>query len=268
MRIPIPRYVRSLIFKQFGIRYGVKFEDIEDELESFDTFNKFFTRTVKERQFPKTEETLIAPADSKIISLSKITGNDVVLAKKVNYSLGHFLTGEFGKNYSHSDVQNLKSNPESDLYSIVFYLAPGDYHRYHSMAHSVLIDRVHVAGELFTVKDTFVSRFSGVYEVNERVVLNASWKYGFLSQVYVAATNVGTMSLNVDPDLNTNQAFSSGPIISRKSLSGIKLNVGQEVGRFNMGSTVVAVVEVPKNFVFNVKVGDRVRFGDVIGSLQ
>lgn len=226
MRIPIPRYVRSLIFKSFGKRYRVKFEDIEDSLESFTTFNQFFTRRVKQRQFPKTEETLIAPADSKIISISKVTGNDVVLAKSVKYSLAHFLTGEFGKNYSDADVQKLKHNPSSDLYSIVFYLAPGDYHRYHSMADSVLIDRVHVAGELFTVKDTFVSRFSGVYEVNERVVLNASWKHGFLSQVYVAATNVGTMSLNFDPDLNTNQAFSFGPIVDRKSLEGIKVNVG------------------------------------------
>lgn len=103
--------------------------------------------------------------------------------------------------------------------------------------------------------------------MNERIVVDGTWKHGRLFQVYVAATNVGDMTLNYDPDLNTNQVLSSGPIVNQKSLDGIRMNAGQEVGKFNMGSTVVAVVEVPKGYNFNVKVGDKVRYGDVIGSV-
>jgi phosphatidylserine decarboxylase len=75
------------------------------------------------------------------------------------------------------------------------------------------------------------------------------------------------MTLNFDPDLNTNQVLSSGPIVNKKALDGIRMNAGQEVGRFNMGSTVVAVVEVPKGYKFNIKEGQAVRYGDLIGSV-
>lgn len=105
----------------------------------------------------------MVPGDSKLISLSKVTGNDVLIAKDIKYNLAHFLTGKFGSQYSDSDVQSLKSNPDNDLYSMVFYLAPGDYHRYHSMAKSVINERIHVAGELYTVKDTFVSTFKVIF---------------------------------------------------------------------------------------------------------
>lgn len=76
------------------------------------------------------------------------------------------------------------------------------------------------------------------------------------------------MTLNYDPDLNTNLLFPRGPIVNKKDLDGVRMNAGQEVGRFNMGSTVVAVVEVPKGYKFNIKEGDKVRYGDLIGSLN
>jgi phosphatidylserine decarboxylase len=160
MRIPIPPYLRTLIYTQFGKAYNLKFEDMVEPLESYTTFNQFFTRAVKPRNIPQTDDSLVVPGDSVLLSLNKVTGNDVVLAKSVKYSLGHFLTGEFGKSFTKKDVDALKSNSENDLYSMVFYLAPGDYHRYHSMANSVLNNRIHVAGELYTVKDTFVSTYS------------------------------------------------------------------------------------------------------------
>jgi phosphatidylserine decarboxylase len=267
MRIPIPPLLRTMIYTKFGQVYGLKFEDMDQPLESYKTFNQFFTRTVKKREIPKSDDSLVVPGDSVLISLNKVTGNDVLIAKQVKYSLGHFLTGEFGKELTGEEVEQLKENKDSDLYSMVFYLAPGDYHRYHSMANSVLSSRTHVAGELYTVKDTFVSTYRGVYEINERVVVDGKWKHGRLFQVYVSATNVGSMTLNFDPDLNTNHVLPWGSIVDKKDLDHVKMNAGQEVGRFNMGSTVVAVVEVPKGYDFKIKVGDKVRYGDLIGQV-
>lgn len=96
------------------------------------------------------------------------------------------------------------------------------------------------------------------------MVVDGQWAHGRLFQVYVAATNVGMMQLTFDPDLNTSR-FGFGKIVNSKKLNGIRMNVGQEMGRFNMGSTVVAVVEVPKGFRFKVNVGDSVRYGDLLG---
>lgn len=65
-----------------------------------------------------------------------------------------------------------------------------------------------------------------MYEVNERIVLDGKWKYGRLYQVYVSATNVGTMTINFDPDLNTNMFMSNDPIVNKKPLEGVRLNAG------------------------------------------
>ena len=104
--------------------------------------------------------------------------------------------------------------------------------------------------------------------MNERVILEGKWKYGVLHQSYIAATNVGDIDLTFDPDLNTSGILRSGKIINEKDLKGIRLNPGQEVGRFNLGSSVLAIVEVPKNYKFGVKVGDKVRYGDALGSYE
>lgn len=102
MRVPIPPFIRTIIYTQFGKAYNLKFDDMVEPLESYTTFNKFFTRSVKPRKIPQTDDALVVPGDSVLLSLNKVTGNDVVLAKKVKYSLGHFLTGEFGTQFSSS----------------------------------------------------------------------------------------------------------------------------------------------------------------------
>jgi phosphatidylserine decarboxylase len=99
-RIPVPPGLRTVIYTQFGKAYNLKFDEMVHPLESYKTFNAFFTRTVKAREYPKTDETLLVPGDSVLISLNKVTGNDVLIAKQVKYSLGHFLTGEYGKEYT------------------------------------------------------------------------------------------------------------------------------------------------------------------------
>lgn len=139
---------------------GVIFEDIRDDLESFSNFNQFFTRQVNDRLITYGSDILLAPADSKVISINKIIGNDVIIAKNITYSIGNFLTGKFKEDFSQEQVDLLKKQKLTDLYSIIFYLAPHDYHRFHSMANMVVTKRVHIAGELYTVKDDFVFSYS------------------------------------------------------------------------------------------------------------
>ena len=51
-----------------------------------------------------------------------------------------------------------------------------------------------------------------------------------------------------------------------KSKKGISVNKGDEMGRFNMGSTVVLIFEAGQNFVLEANTGDRVVYGQRIGS--
>ena len=119
--------------------------------------------------------------------------------KRINYSVGHFLTGY--KDYI-IDKQEIDAHyrmyPGSTLWSCVMYLAPGDYHRYHCPVDFLAKRRTHIVGSLAPVKESYVSKTQGVYEGNERVVLQGEWKEGFMFITFVGATNVGSMTLNFD----------------------------------------------------------------------
>lgn len=64
---------------------------------------------------------------------------------------------------------------------------------------------------------------------------------------------------------NRKNSQNSKSNIFQQSKQGILVNKGDEMGRFNMGSTVVLLFEVEENFHINVKIGDRVVYGQRIG---
>ncbi|CAG8616735.1 3409_t:CDS:2, partial [Paraglomus occultum] len=72
-----------------------------------------------------------------------------------------------------------KSSKTNGLFFCVLYLAPGDYYRFHSPNNWVVEKRRHFAGELPL----------------------AIWVF---SMVAVGATNVGSIKINFDPALRTN----------------------------------------------------------------
>lgn len=80
----------------------------------------------------------------------------------------------------------------------VVYLAPGDYHRYHSPTAWVVERRRHFAGELFSVSPWMVGKLADLFVLNERVALLGRWRYGFFSMIPVGATNVGSIRVNFD----------------------------------------------------------------------
>lgn len=95
----------------------------------------------------------------------------------------------------------------STIYSCILYLAPGDYHRYlitnnvryHCPTDYTAKSRTHIVGSLAPVKESYISKYSGVYEGNERVVLQGEWSQGFMFITFVGAMNVGSMTVNFDP---------------------------------------------------------------------
>lgn len=155
------------------------------------------------------------------------------------------------------------------LYYCVVYLAPGDYHRFHSPVSWVVESRRHFAGELYSVSPYLVRTLPGLFTLNERVVLLGKWKHGFFSYTPVGATNVGSIVVNFDRELRTNslltdtQADHAAEEAQKKGepysgyaeatykaassvLGGHPLKRGEEMGGFQLGSTIVMVFEAPK----------------------
>ncbi|KAI5966492.1 PSD1 [Candida pseudojiufengensis] len=151
---------------------------------------------------------------------------------KLTYKNDHDGTAK-GSNASFSKelevAEALAPNPlemlrKKKLYFAVIYLAPGDYHHFHSPTNWVTTLRRHFIGELFSVAPFFQKTLQGLFVLNERVALLGYWKYGFFSMIPVGATNVGSIIVNFDKDLKTNSRFehevySSTPSSSSNSIS-------------------------------------------------
>jgi len=184
--------------------------------------------------------------------------------------------------------------PGNALYFTVIYLAPGDYHRFHSPTAWVVEKRRHFVGELFSVSPWMAKRLQNLFVLNERVALLGRWRYGFFGMVPVGATNVGSIKVNFDqvrfsflPTLliiNSPQALRtnvrgrslppgtySEAVYSAASpiLNGQPLLPAQEMGGFCLGSTIVLLFEAPKDdFEFAVTAGQKVKVGQRLGDLK
>lgn len=187
---------------------------------------------------------------------------------------------------------------KTSLYYAVIYLAPGDYHRFHSPANWVVERRRHFAGELYSVSPYLQRTLPGLFTLNERVVLLGRWRWGFFSYVPVGATNVGSIKINFDKELRTNSlttdteadraadeaakrgepylGFAEATYGSASPvLGGHALRRGEEMGGFQLGSTVVLVFEAPVEkgsksgekggWRWNVEKGQTLRMGQALG---
>ena len=198
------------------------------------------------------------------------------------------------------------------LYYCVIYLAPGDYHRFHSPVSWVVESRRHFAGELYSVSPYLQRTLPGLFVLNERVVLLGRWRHGFFSYTPVGATNVGSIKINFDKELQTNslttdteadrqaeRAKERGEHYSgfaeayygaaSKVLRGHALKRGEEMGGFQLGSTIVLVFEAPKGrrrrsfdegfldeeehkrlggWEWNIDIGQKVKVGQALGSVD
>ncbi|KAF4300703.1 phosphatidylserine decarboxylase [Botryosphaeria dothidea] len=193
------------------------------------------------------------------------------------------------------------------LYYCVIYLAPGDYHRFHSPVSWVTESRRHFAGELYSVSPYLVRTLPGLFTLNERVVLLGRWRWGFFSYIPVGATNVGSIVINFDRELRTNslttdtaadraaeEAQRRGEPYSGYAeatyygasnvLGGHALKKGEEMGGFQLGSTIVLVFEAPKpqrkssldegftgtkgGWKWNIEKGQKLKVGQAIGYVE
>ncbi|KZT58432.1 phosphatidylserine decarboxylase [Calocera cornea HHB12733] len=163
------------------------------------------------------------------------------------------------------------------LYYAVVYLAPGDYHRFHSPASWVVEKRRHFSGELFSVNPWLVSRLPNLFVLNERVALLGKWRHGFFAFVPVGATNVGSIRIAFDADLRTNSVdadtrpqpgrFAEASYASASTLlGGVPVVKGDEIGGFALGSTIVLVFEAPASWEWKARPGEKVRVGQALGA--
>ncbi|VDK43256.1 unnamed protein product [Anisakis simplex] len=259
----IPGWLRPTLFGWYVRTYDCRMDEaLIEDLSAYPTFAAFFNRPLKKILRPISDSALVSPADGIVVHYGKVHDGRIEYVKGHDYDVSEFIAPSKTNN-SPEDVE-LKLRDGKELYQIVIYLAPGNYHSFHSPASWISQREVHYPGLLLSVRPSLLERFPYLLCVNERVVLNGHWKHGFFSLSAVAATNVGDVTIDADPNLRTNikRAQMEGNRCSATTTSLVhSYEPGEKVGEFRIGSTVVIIFEAPPTIDFAVRAGDNIRYG-------
>lgn len=220
--------IKNTFIKWFAKRYDVNMQEaLNEDLESYKSFNEFFTRPLKDGARPIAEggNTLVSPADGAVSQLGKIELGRVFQAKGRDYSVAELLGG---------DADRAAPFVNGDFMTV--YLSPKDYHRVHMPFAGTLKETVYVPGDLFSVNPATTENVDALFARNERMVCIFETEFGPMAMVLVGAMIVAGIetvwSGQVTPLPKEAQA-------QQYNGEDIVLGKGEEMGRFKLGSTVV-----------------------------
>ena len=249
--------VTHAIIRKFVATYKVNMEEAADpRIESYATFNDFFTRPLKEGARPIAAAPFICPVDAAISQFGPIEHDQIFQAKGHSYSTRALVGGDqqLAHQFDHGHFATL-------------YLAPKDYHRIHMPCDGRLTRMIYVPGDLFSVNPLTARHVPSLFARNERVVCVFDTPHGPFVNVLVGATIVGSVATVWHGVVNPPRT--RGIREWRYDDQDIRLRKGDEMGRFLLGSTVVMLF--PKNvmtFTPDWAPTKPVRLGEAMGTVM
>ena len=211
---------------------------------SYPSFNAFFTRALRPgaRPLQGGPRDVVSPVDGTLSQLGTVRDGQLLQAKGMHYTADALLADE-----------TAARRFDGGGFACI-YLAPYNYHRIHMPVAGRLTATRYVPGEFFSVNPATVRAVPGLFARNERVVCEFDTAIGPLAMVLVGALFVGSIETVYAGEINP-PASRGGRVTSIAEGIGSEFAQGAEIGRFNMGSTVILLV------------GNRsVRFADSLGA--
>jgi phosphatidylserine decarboxylase len=253
---------KNLLIRIFTRHFGVDLTEAEiGRPEDFPDFNSFFTRALRPgvRQMPQDNQAIACPVDGSISELGAIRDGRLIQAKGREYSLETLLGGDANR-----------AAPFRNGKFITLYLSPRDYHRIHMPVAGRLRETCYVPGRLFSVAPHTTRAIPGLFTRNERVCALFETAAGPMAMVLVGAIFVSCIETVwegiVNPKLGRALAVRDFP---DTGVAQIALQQGDEMGRFNMGSTVILLYGHDRvDWLDNLQAGKTVQLGDVLGQIR
>lgn len=201
-------------------------EALDSQPQNYASFNAFFTRALKPGARPlAASSALISPVDGRISQCGAITGDTIYQAKGRNYSSGALL------------ADPAAAAAYNDGQFMTIYLAPHNYHRIHMPCNGRLLRATFVPGRLLSVRPATAAAIDQLFARNERLVLHFASANGPFVLVMVGALFVGSLETVIEGRISPPHSRRMREFDYRAA--PIELRRGDELGRFNMGSTVV-----------------------------
>lgn len=247
---------KNLFIKQIIRHYGVDMsEALEPNIDTYASFNEFFTRQLKPEARPIANEpgAIVSPADGVVSQAGQIKDGEIFQAKGKSFTATQLLGG---------DGERAEAFKDGSFATI--YLSPRDYHRLHMPLTGTLKEMIHIPGRLFSVNAATTNSVPGLFARNERVAAIFDTEAGPMALVLVGAIFVssvetvwhGVVTPPTIEKVRTWQYETDAP----------QLNIGEEMGRFNMGSTIIVLFGKDKaDWQADFTADSPVKLGQLIG---
>ena len=252
--------VTHFVIKVFAKKYNVDMSEAKKEnFSDYESFNQFFIRELKDnaRKINENPTALCLPADGRVSQIGHIDDERLLQAKGHFFSLSDLLAGD-------EELVNTFKNGEF----ATIYLSPRDYHRVHMPCDATLRKMIYVPGDLFSVNPFLAEHVPNLFARNERVICVFDTVFGPMVQILVGATITASMSTVWAGVINSPRT-GEVKVWTYQGDSAIKLTKGQEMGAFQLGSTVINLFPVNSvTLAEHLEVDVPVRMGEILATMK
>lgn len=250
-RAAAPRRIHRAAVHAFARAYGVDADEADRPLAEYATFGEFFTRRLRPGARPVApgEEVPVSPVDGTVYAVGVAHEGRLLQAKGVDYDVASLVAGaEAGRPFA------------GGAYATI-YLAPRNYHRIHAPLGGRITGYAVVPGALWPVNPPAVRTVRGLFAQNERLITFLDTPLGACAVVKVGATCVGRIRACYDDVVTTHS-----PAARRHTYpSPLTVAKGDEIGVFEVGSTVIVLFERGRVVLDPQPAGAALRMGQAIG---
>jgi phosphatidylserine decarboxylase len=256
-RVPL---VKNALVRSFVSNFHPDMSEAEqpDPLQ-YESFNAFFTRALRAQARPSDPDpaVLVSPVDGTVSQIGRLDGSWLVQAKGHAYTLESLLAADL------SWAARFRGGAFATL-----YLAPFNYHRVHMPLRGALRAAWYVPGQLFSVNATTTAGVPGLFARNERVVCVFGHEALTFAVVLVGALLVGSIATVWHGEVTPRAVRGCADLPLDASRAALNPDKGAELGRFNMGSTVILLLPPGSSeWLPGLAPGSSVRVGQALARL-
>ncbi|SUO96218.1 Phosphatidylserine decarboxylase proenzyme [Suttonella ornithocola] len=221
---------------------------------AYPTLNAFFTRALAPNERPIDTDTqcIVSPVDGRCAIFGDITKGKLYQAKTQSYTLSALLN-------SHQQAEKYEGGK-----AVTLYLAPDDYHRIHMPCDGKLTAMSFCPGDKHSVALDLLEKIPNIFSANERLVCHFETEFGAMALIMVGALNVSSIETVWQGEMKDNgdNHYQYNPPLNFRK--------GEEIGRFNLGSTVILCFANLKIDFSNPKLssGDKIHMGEYIANCE
>ena len=252
--------VTHFVIKVFAKKYNVDMSEAKKEnFSDYESFNQFFIRELKDdaRKINENPTALCLPADGRVSQIGHIDDERLLQAKGHFFSLSDLLAGD------EELVHTFKNGEFATI-----YLSPRDYHRVHMPCDATLRKMIYVPGDLFSVNPFLAEHVPNLFARNERVICVFDTAFGPMVQILVGATITASMSTVWAGVINPPRTGEI-KVWTYQGDNAIKLTKGQEMGAFQLGSTVINLFQANSvTLAEHLEVDVPVRMGEILATMK